>query len=82
MPLDGDQARRLFATSGFTFLFAPNYHPAFAAVGPVRRALGVRTVFNILVGRREVYPEFIEGSLPGTTKVGVGRDKKSSLHIE
>lgn len=48
MPLDGDQARRLFAASGFTFLFAPHYHPAFAAVGPVRRALGVRTVFNIL----------------------------------
>lgn len=48
MPLDEDQARRLFATTGFTFLFAPHYHPAMAAVGPVRRALGVRTVFNIL----------------------------------
>lgn len=48
MPLDEDQARRLFDATGFTFLFAPHYHPAFAAVGPVRRALGVRTVFNIL----------------------------------
>jgi anthranilate phosphoribosyltransferase len=48
MPLDEDQARRLFEISGFTFLFAPHYHPAFAAVGPIRRALGVRTVFNIL----------------------------------
>jgi anthranilate phosphoribosyltransferase len=48
MPLDEDQARRLFEVSGFTFLFAPHYHPAFAAVGPIRRALGVRTVFNIL----------------------------------
>jgi anthranilate phosphoribosyltransferase len=48
MPLDEDQARRLFEVSGFTFLFAPHYHPAFAAVGPIRRALGVRTVFNIM----------------------------------
>ncbi|MGH8870770.1 MAG: anthranilate phosphoribosyltransferase [Acidimicrobiia bacterium] len=48
MPLDGDQARRLFQKTGFTFLFAPHFHPAMAAVGPVRRALGVRTVFNIL----------------------------------
>jgi anthranilate phosphoribosyltransferase len=48
MPLDIDQARRLFESIGFTFLFAPHFHPAMAAVGPVRRALGVRTVFNIL----------------------------------
>ncbi len=48
MPLHEDQARRLFEMTGFTFLFAPHYHPAMAAVGPVRRALGVRTVFNIL----------------------------------
>lgn len=48
MPLDVDQARRLFLMTGFTFLFAPYFHPAMAAVGPVRRALGVRTVFNIL----------------------------------
>ncbi|MGH8252067.1 MAG: anthranilate phosphoribosyltransferase [Steroidobacteraceae bacterium] len=33
---------------GFTFLFAPYYHPAMKAVAPVRTALGVRTVFNLL----------------------------------
>jgi anthranilate phosphoribosyltransferase len=32
----------------FTFLFAPLYHGALGAVGPVRRELGVRTVFNIV----------------------------------
>ena len=29
------------------FLFAPLYHPAMKAVGPLRRALGFRTIFNL-----------------------------------
>ena len=33
---------------GISFLFAPRLHPAMKAVMPVRRALGVRTVFNLL----------------------------------
>jgi len=33
---------------GFAFLFAPFFHPAMKAIAPVRGALGVRTVFNIL----------------------------------
>jgi anthranilate phosphoribosyltransferase len=33
---------------GFSFLFAPNFHPAMRTVAPVRRAMGIRTIFNIL----------------------------------
>lgn len=33
---------------GITFLFAPGWHPALKAVAPMRRTLGVRTVFNLL----------------------------------
>ncbi|MDR2338618.1 MAG: anthranilate phosphoribosyltransferase [Deltaproteobacteria bacterium] len=36
------------ARTGFVFLFAPLYHPAFRHIMPVRRELGVRTLFNIL----------------------------------
>ena len=32
----------------FAFLFAPHFHPAFRNIGPLRKELGVRTLFNIL----------------------------------
>ena len=36
------------AQVGIGFMFAPNHHPAMKNVAPVRRELGVRTIFNIL----------------------------------
>jgi anthranilate phosphoribosyltransferase len=50
VPLAADpvMARDQLVDLGFTFLFAPTFHAATAAVGAVRRALGVRTIFNLL----------------------------------
>jgi anthranilate phosphoribosyltransferase len=48
LPLDEQRAAACLAATNFTFLFAPYYHPATKAIAPVRAALGVRTVFNIL----------------------------------
>ncbi len=48
LPLDEKQAVACLQATGFTFLFAPAYHPAMKAVVPIRGALSVRTVFNIL----------------------------------
>jgi anthranilate phosphoribosyltransferase len=39
---------RCIADTGIGFMFAPNHHPAMKNVAPVRRELGVRTLFNIL----------------------------------
>src|SRR5580700_5057541 len=48
VPLDEVAAAACFAATRFTFLFAPHYHPSTRAITPIRAALGVRTVFNIL----------------------------------
>lgn len=46
--LGPDEAARAIESTGFAFLFAPRFHPAMKAVAPVRRELGVRTLFNML----------------------------------
>ncbi|MCA1811961.1 MAG: anthranilate phosphoribosyltransferase [Halobacteriales archaeon] len=48
LEVEPEQARRLLRTHGFAFLFAPAYHPAMRHAAPVRKALGVRTIFNLL----------------------------------
>jgi anthranilate phosphoribosyltransferase len=48
LPLDENAAMASLTALNFTFLFAPAYHPAMKAVMPVRGAMGVRTVFNML----------------------------------
>jgi anthranilate phosphoribosyltransferase len=39
---------RCIAQVGIGFMFAPNHHPAMKNVAPVRRELGVKTIFNLL----------------------------------
>jgi anthranilate phosphoribosyltransferase len=42
------QVAECLAETGIGFMFAPNHHPAMKVVAPVRREMGVRTLFNIL----------------------------------
>ena len=50
IPLDiqPENVPKQLEKENFVFLFAPRYHPSFKHVMPVRRELGVRTLFNIL----------------------------------
>jgi anthranilate phosphoribosyltransferase len=43
-----EQIARCIAEVGVGFMFAPNHHPAMKNVAPIRKELGVRTIFNIL----------------------------------
>lgn len=46
--LDPEANCRLFHDTGFAFFLAPVYHPAMRFAGPVRREMGIPTVFNFL----------------------------------
>lgn len=46
--LEAEQVAECVAQTGIGFMFAPMHHPAMKHVAPVRKELGVRTLFNVL----------------------------------
>lgn len=46
--IDEQKSKKILKEIGMCFLFAQKYHPAMRFVGPVRKELGIRTIFNIL----------------------------------
>jgi anthranilate phosphoribosyltransferase len=42
------QVARCIEEAGFGFCFAPRFHPAMKVVAPIRKALGIRTIFNLI----------------------------------
>lgn len=43
-----ERVKACIEKSGFGFMFAPAFHPAMRFVGPARREIGIRTIFNSL----------------------------------
>lgn len=48
LQVEPDDAPGYLKKHRFVFLFAPAYHPAFAKVAPIRKELGIRTLFNLM----------------------------------
>jgi anthranilate phosphoribosyltransferase len=46
--IEPEKNEEVFKDTGYCFLFAQKYHSAMKYVGPIRKELGIRTVFNIL----------------------------------
>ena len=46
--LNSEQVAQCIAQTGIGFMFAPNHHPAMRHISPIRRELGVRTLFNMI----------------------------------
>lgn len=46
--MSAEQVSASIDATGLGFMFAPSHHPAMKNVGPVRKEMGVRTIFNIL----------------------------------
>lgn len=66
---------RSLKEAGFGFLFAPRFHPAMKAVAPIRKALGVPTIFNLL-------GPLTNPAGVGHHLVGVADGKKLDLYAE
>lgn len=48
VPWDAARSGEVFEETGFTYLFAPAFHPSMKAIAPVRHSLGTRTIFNLV----------------------------------
>ncbi len=46
--LEPEEIEKEINTNNFGFMFAPNYHSAMRFVGPVRKKIGKRTIFNMI----------------------------------
>lgn len=46
--LPADKSEKVLKEIGICFLFAPLYHSSMRFAGPVRKELGIRTLFNII----------------------------------
>jgi anthranilate phosphoribosyltransferase len=46
--LTAEKLPQIYQATNYAFLFAPNYHPGMRYAAPVRRDLGIRTIFNLL----------------------------------
>lgn len=68
---DQDTLRKHIDHSGICFLHAPLFHPALKNVGPVRKALGVRTFFNMLGPM--VNPAFVKHQVVGVFNLELAR---------
>jgi len=77
--LNGPEAAAALDHAGITFLFAPTFHAAMRHAGPVRRELGVRTVFNLLgplcnpAGARAQLIGVFDGELVAPLAAALGR---------
>jgi len=68
---DSAALQKEFEATGITLLHAPLFHPAMKAVAPVRKALGVKTFFNML--GPIVNPARPQYQLSGTFSLGLAR---------
>lgn len=64
LSMSPETASECLKQANLCFLYAPAYHPGFKYAGPVRKAMGVRTLFNIL-------GPLVNPSFPSTMLLGV-----------
>lgn len=78
-PLTPQYLHTIFSQTQFAFLLAPTYHPGMAHVAPVRKEIGIRTIFNILGPLCN--PADIDARVIGVSNPILGKVFAETLHL-
>ncbi|KAL2052453.1 hypothetical protein ABVK25_007325 [Lepraria finkii] len=71
----------IYEESSYAFLFAPNFHPGMRFAAPLRREMGIRTIFNLLGPLAHPIEELVEARLVGVTETSLGDTFAHALAI-
>ena len=72
---------QIYEKSSYAFLFAPNFHPGMRYAGPLRKEMGIRTIFNLLGPLAHPIEELVEARLVGVTEGALGPVFAEALRI-
>ena len=72
---------KIYENSSYAFLFAPNFHPGMRFAGPLRREMGIRTIFNLLGPLAHPIEELVEARVVGVTEGALGPVFAEALRI-
>ena len=72
---------KIYETSSYAFLFAPNFHPGMRFAAPLRKDMGIRTIFNLLGPLTHPIEELVEARVVGVTEGALGPIFAEALRI-
>ena len=72
---------QIYEKSSYAFLFAPNFHPGMRYAGPLRKDMGIRTMFNLLGPLAHPIEELVEARVVGVTEGALGPVFADALRI-
>jgi len=76
-----DNVPQIYENSTYAFLFAPNFHPGMRLAAPVRREMGIRTIFNLLGPLAHPIEELVEARVVGVADGTLGPVFAEALRI-
>ena len=72
---------KIYDNSSYAFLFAPNFHPGMRFAAPLRREMGIRTIFNLMGPLTHPIEDLVEARVVGVTEGALGPIFAEALRI-